>query len=165
MKTCGWSAVETLISTARLVSAVCGWNTVEIISAIFQPLQPQFNRARKCLTSVNKSLTTFANSLWSIDTAIDSQQTVLFWGRSWTFFVQRRNFDFVPKMRGDTVWQEQMKQVSEKGKQNVFSVSLTTIILNCFLCMLDERSRERIKTWAGLHFHETRRENNSGWSW
>ena len=47
-----------------------------------------------------------------------------------------------------------MEQViSEKGKQNVFSVSLTTIILNFFLCVLDERSRERIETWAGLHIH------------
>jgi len=39
----------------------------------------------------------------SIDTTIDSQQTIFFGGRSWTFFVQRRNFDFVPKMWGDTV--------------------------------------------------------------
>jgi len=39
----------------------------------------------------------------SIDTTIDSQQTIIFGGRSWTFFVQRRNFDFVPKMWGDTV--------------------------------------------------------------
>ena len=38
-----------------------------------------------------------------IDTTIDSQQTIIFGGRSWTLFVQRRNFDFVPKMRGDTV--------------------------------------------------------------
>jgi len=38
----------------------------------------------------------------SIDTTIDSQQTIFFGGRSWTFFVQRRNFfDFVPKMWGD----------------------------------------------------------------
>ena len=34
----------------------------------------------------------------SIDTTIDSQKTLIFGGRSWTFFVQRRNFDFVPKM-------------------------------------------------------------------
>jgi len=39
----------------------------------------------------------------SIDTTIDSQQTIIYGGRSWTFFVQRRNFNFVPKMRGDTV--------------------------------------------------------------
>jgi hypothetical protein len=39
----------------------------------------------------------------SIDTTIDSQQMIIFGGRSWTLFVQRRNFDFVPKMRGDTV--------------------------------------------------------------
>ena len=42
---------------------------------------------------------------------------------------------------------------SQKGKRNVFCVSLTTIILNCFLCVLDKRSREQIKTWAGLHVH------------
>jgi len=46
-----------------------------------------------------------------------------------------------------------MEQVSKKGKQHVFSVTLTTIILNCFLCVLDERRRERIKTWAGLQVH------------
>ena len=51
------------------------------------------------------------------------------------------------------VWQEQMEQVSKKGKQHVFSVTLTTIILNCFLCVLDKRSRERIKTWAKVHVH------------
>jgi hypothetical protein len=34
----------------RLISVLCGWNAVEIISAIFQPLQPHFNRARKFLT-------------------------------------------------------------------------------------------------------------------
>jgi len=51
----------------------------------------------------------------SIDTTIDSQKTLIFGGRSWTFFVQRRNFDFVPKMWSDTVWQEQMEQVNKKG--------------------------------------------------
>jgi len=39
----------------------------------------------------------------SIETTVDSQQTMIFGGRSWTFFVQKRNYDFVPKMRGDTV--------------------------------------------------------------
>ena len=39
----------------------------------------------------------------SIDTTIDSQQAIIFGGRSWTFFVQRRTFDFVLKMWGDTV--------------------------------------------------------------
>ena len=51
--------------------------------------------------------------------------------------MQRRNFGSVPKMWGDTVLQEQMEQVSKKGKQNVFSASLTTITLNRFLCVLD----------------------------
>ena len=39
----------------------------------------------------------------SINSTIDSQQTIIFGGRSWTFFVWRRNFDSVPKMWGDTV--------------------------------------------------------------
>jgi len=47
-----------------------------------------------------------------------------------------------------------MERVSKKGKQNVFSVPLTTVILNFFLCVLDERSRERTKTWAGLFMFE-----------
>jgi hypothetical protein len=46
-----------------------------------------------------------------------------------------------------------MEQVSKKGKQHVFSVTLTTIIPNRFLCVFDERSRERVKTWAGLRVH------------
>ena len=42
--------LKRLISTARLISTVSGWNAVEDFSAVFQPLQPHFNRARKFLT-------------------------------------------------------------------------------------------------------------------
>jgi hypothetical protein len=46
-----------------------------------------------------------------------------------------------------------MEQVSKKGKQHVFSVTFTMIIPNRFLCVFDEKSRERVKTWAGLRVH------------
>ena len=46
--------LKRLLSTARLISTASGWNAVENISAVFQPLQPHFNRARKFLTFLIK---------------------------------------------------------------------------------------------------------------
>ena len=60
----------------------------------------------------------------SIDTAIDSQQTVLFWGRSWTFLMQRRNFDFVPTMWGDTPSDRNRWNKSVRRGSRTFSVCL-----------------------------------------
>jgi len=35
------------------------------------------------------------------------------------------------------------KSIRRESKQDIFIASLTMIILNCFLCVLDERSKER----------------------
>ena len=42
--------LKRLLSTARLISTASGWNAVEKFPAVFQPLQPHFNRDRKFLT-------------------------------------------------------------------------------------------------------------------